>query len=102
MQLRKEAWKKFRTSTGFEPVTSRLPVRWDWDCYKEQEKNKPITDKRVTSNDPRDNCEKHFDSSSLLVSKVATAAKFPNFNNRDFKIQRRRRQRESQKNIRFN
>ena len=28
MQLRKEAWKKFRTSTGFEPVTSRLPVRF--------------------------------------------------------------------------
>ena len=27
MQLRKEARKKFRTSTGFEPVTSRLPVR---------------------------------------------------------------------------
>ena len=27
MQLRKEAWKKFRTSTGFEPVTSQLPVR---------------------------------------------------------------------------
>ena len=27
MQLRKEAWKKCRTSTGFEPVTSRLPVR---------------------------------------------------------------------------
>ena len=27
MQLRKEAWKKFRTSTWFEPVTSRLPVR---------------------------------------------------------------------------
>ena len=27
MQLRKEAWKKFRTSMGFEPVTSRLPVR---------------------------------------------------------------------------
>ena len=27
MQLRKEAWKKFRTSTGFEPVTSRLAVR---------------------------------------------------------------------------
>ena len=23
MQLRKEAWKKFKTSTGFEPVTSR-------------------------------------------------------------------------------
>ena len=23
MQLRQEAWKKFRTSTGFEPVTSR-------------------------------------------------------------------------------
>ena len=27
MQLRNEAWKKFRTSTGFEPVTSRLLVR---------------------------------------------------------------------------
>ena len=27
MQLRKEACKKFRTSTGFEPVTSQLPVR---------------------------------------------------------------------------
>ena len=26
MQLRKEAWKKCRTSTGFEPVTSRLPM----------------------------------------------------------------------------
>ena len=26
MQLRKEAWKKCRTSMGFEPVTSRLPV----------------------------------------------------------------------------
>ena len=24
MQLREEAWKKFRTSTGFEPVTSRF------------------------------------------------------------------------------
>ena len=24
MQLCKEAWKKFRTSTGFEPVTSRF------------------------------------------------------------------------------
>jgi len=22
MQLRKKAWKKFKTSTGFEPVTS--------------------------------------------------------------------------------
>ena len=27
MQLREEDWKKFRTSTGFEPVTSRLPVQ---------------------------------------------------------------------------
>ena len=24
MQLREEAWKKFGTSTGFEPVTSRF------------------------------------------------------------------------------
>ena len=27
MQLRKEAWKKSRTATGFEPLTSLLPVR---------------------------------------------------------------------------
>ena len=27
MQFRKEAWKKFGTWTGFEPVTSQLPVR---------------------------------------------------------------------------
>ena len=27
MQLREEDWQKFRTSTGFEPVTSRLPVQ---------------------------------------------------------------------------
>ena len=32
--LRKEAWKKFRTSTGFEPVTSRyrcdaLPTEYE-------------------------------------------------------------------------
>ena len=40
MQLRKEAWKKFRTSMGFEPVTSRyqcdaLPTElwshWRWE-----------------------------------------------------------------------
>ena len=40
MQLCKEAWKKFRTSTGFEPVTSRyrcdaLPTElwshWRWE-----------------------------------------------------------------------
>ena len=27
LQLRKEAWKKFRTSTGLEPVTLAIPVR---------------------------------------------------------------------------
>ena len=40
LQLRKEAWKKYRTSTGFEPVTSRyrcdaLPTElwshWRWE-----------------------------------------------------------------------
>ena len=30
MQLHKEAWKKkIRTSTGFEPLTSRLPVSYE-------------------------------------------------------------------------
>ena len=33
--------------------------------------NWPIADWRVPSNDPRYNCEMHFDFSSLLVSKVA-------------------------------
>ena len=52
LQLRKEAWKKFRTSTGLEPVTSRyrcdaLPTElwshWRWEqvnfgfmCYRER------------------------------------------------------------------
>ena len=56
MQLRKEAWKKFRTSTGFEPVTSRyrcdaLPTElwshWRWEqvncrfiCSRESEECK--------------------------------------------------------------
>ena len=41
MQLRKEAWKKFRTSTGFEPVTSRyrcdaLPTElWSHWCWEQ-------------------------------------------------------------------
>ena len=38
IQLRKEAWKKFRTPTGFEPVTSRLPV---W--YSTNWAMKPLT-----------------------------------------------------------
>ena len=42
MQFRKEPWKKFRTSTGFEPVTSRyrcdaLPTElwshWRWEQF---------------------------------------------------------------------
>ena len=53
MQLRKEAWKKFRTSTGFEPVTSRyrcdaLPTElwshWRWEqvkCGEEVRKKQP-------------------------------------------------------------
>ena len=56
MQLRKEAWKKFRTSTGLEPVTSRyrcdaLPTElwshWRWEqvnfgfiCSRESEECK--------------------------------------------------------------
>ena len=31
----------------------------------------PIADRRVPSNDPRNNCWTHFDSSSLLLTKVA-------------------------------
>ena len=38
-----------------------------WDCY-----NWPIAGLRVPVNDIRNNCETHFGSSSLLVSKVAT------------------------------
>ena len=35
------------------------------------EKNWPIADRRVPSNNPRINCGKHFGSSPFLVSKVA-------------------------------
>ena len=34
-------------------------------------KNWPIADRRIPSNDPRNNCGTHFGPSSLLVSKVA-------------------------------
>ena len=36
-----------------------------WYCCRE--KNWPIADRRVPSNNPRNNCRKHFGSSSLLV-----------------------------------
>ena len=41
-----------------------------WDCYHRDGKKWPIADQRVPSNDPRNYCWTHFDSSSLLVSKV--------------------------------
>ena len=41
---------------------------------KDREKNYPIADQYVPSNDPRDNCETNVDSSPLLVSKVANEA----------------------------
>ena len=46
MQLRKEAWKKFRTSTGFEPVTSRyrcdaLPTEL-WSHRRWEQVNRPF------------------------------------------------------------
>jgi len=37
---------------------------------KDREKHCSIAERRVTSNDPRNNCGTHFDSGSLLVSKV--------------------------------
>ena len=42
-----------------------------WDCFQEQGKNWPIADRRVPSNNPRNNCGTFFGSSSLVVSKVA-------------------------------
>ena len=41
-----------------------------WDCYYRDGKYWLIADQRLPSNDPRNNCRTHFDSSSLLVSKV--------------------------------
>ena len=52
MQLRKEDWKKFRTSTGFEPVTSRY--RWDalptelWSHWRWEQVNWPTIDPQLT------------------------------------------------------
>ena len=39
-----------------------------WDCYQGQEKNWPIDDWRVPSNDLRNSCGAHFSASSLLLS----------------------------------
>ena len=41
-------------------------VTWD------REKNWPIADRRVPSNNPRNHCGTHFGSSSFLISKVAS------------------------------
>ena len=46
-----------------------------WVCYKGQEKNWPIADLRVLSNDPRSNCGTHLGSSSLLDSRVNSTLK---------------------------
>ena len=40
---------------------------------REGKKNWPIDDRRVPSNDPRNNCGTHFSSSPFLVSKVANS-----------------------------
>ena len=44
-----------------------------WGCYWAKGKNWPIADRRVPSNDPRNNCGTHFGSSPLLVSKEANS-----------------------------
>ena len=36
----------------------------------DREKNWPIADRRVSTNDPRNNCGMHFGSRSLLISKL--------------------------------
>ena len=43
---------------------------------RDRKKNWPISDRRVPTNRPRNNCGTHFDSSSLLVSKVANCQCF--------------------------
>ena len=50
----------------------RVNFRKDfWGCYWAKGKNWPIADRRVPSNDPRNNCGTHFGASPLLFSKVA-------------------------------
>ena len=51
-------WAQLTFSKSFETVT------------KEREKIRPIADWHVPSNNPRNNCEMHFSSISLVVSKV--------------------------------
>ena len=55
---------------GTEPINSCNAF---WVCYKGQEKNWPIADRRVLSNDPRNHCWTRFDCSSLFYSNVANA-----------------------------
>ena len=42
-----------------------------WDCYWGRGENWPMADRRVPSDDPRDNCGAHVGSSPLLFAKVA-------------------------------
>ena len=45
--------------------------KYFWDCSRVGEKNWPIADRLVPSDDPRNNCGAHFGPSSYLVSTVA-------------------------------
>ena len=54
------------TGTG----SSKLMQRLLWTVAGDREKNWPIADRRVSINNPRNNCGTHFGSSLLPVSKV--------------------------------
>ena len=45
-----------------------------WDCYQGMGKNWPIAERRVISNDPRNNCRTLFGFSSLFVARVANSS----------------------------
>ena len=73
---------------GREPTTNSTHIwQGDWAEWlfakrsgtvaKDREKNWPIADRRVPSNDPINTCGTHFLSSSLLLSKVAKVASSP-------------------------
>ena len=53
----------------------RVNFRKDfWDCYQGKGKNWPIAERRVTRNDPRNNCRTLFGFSSLIVARVANSS----------------------------
>ena len=99
MEIAKQWRKSIKVSFSYFFVTletrrrlGQVYFRKDFrDCYYRDGKNWPIADQRLPSNDPRNNCRTHFDSSSLLVSKVTNLRSNNHFTQTDIRSTHYRR-----------